>query len=278
MPVRSSNNIALLSNKWRGRASTLECQQQALGTRSTGAPLSRPIIRLAALSSPRSVGWGAKPDAGAGVGAHVGSSGESRCVKIPCFQPARFSLHSHDLLQGIRGLSRPAGCPQVAGEPLHPERGARQSHRAGAELHGRGAQPRRPHQRRGARDSGGLLRRDAQERRQLRGDVQEGQGRAGEEIQGGVMRLSREKLNKLASTTTEMLAGMKNVEFLEGYDDIRQEIRRLLEELLAGEEKLDKAARQKIESQRRIILEGTPEWSILYHKYYNEEVKKLGII
>ena len=91
------------------------------------------------------------------------------------------------------------------------------------------------------------------------------------------MRLSREKLNKLASTTTEQLAGMKNVEFLEGYDDIRQEIRRLLEELLAGEEKLDKAARQKIESQRRMIPEGTPEWNILYHKYYNEEVKKLGI-
>ncbi len=91
------------------------------------------------------------------------------------------------------------------------------------------------------------------------------------------MRLSREKLNKLASTATEQLAGMKNVEFLEGYDDIRQEVRRLLEELLAGEEKLDKAARQKIESQRRIIPEGTPEWNILYHKYYNEEVKKLGI-
>ena len=91
------------------------------------------------------------------------------------------------------------------------------------------------------------------------------------------MRLSREKLNKLSSTATEVLAGMKNVEFLEGYDDIRQEIRRLLEELLAGEEKLDKAARQKIESQRRIIPEGTPEWNILYHKYYNEEVKKLGI-
>ena len=91
------------------------------------------------------------------------------------------------------------------------------------------------------------------------------------------MRLSREKLNKLATTATDSLAGLKNVEFLEGYDDIRQEIRRLLEELLAGEEKLDKAARQKIESQRRIIPEGTPEWNILYHKYYNEEVKKLGI-
>jgi uncharacterized protein len=91
------------------------------------------------------------------------------------------------------------------------------------------------------------------------------------------MRLSREKLNKLAAASTEQLATFKDVDFLEGYDDIRQEMRRILEELLAGEEKLDKAARLKIESQRRIIPEGTPEWNILYHKYYNEEVKKLGI-
>jgi hypothetical protein len=91
------------------------------------------------------------------------------------------------------------------------------------------------------------------------------------------MRLSRDKLGKLASSTTEHLASLKDVEFLEGYDDIRQETRRILEELLANEEKLDKAARLKIESQRRIIPEGTPEWNILYHKYYNEEVKKLGI-
>jgi hypothetical protein len=55
------------------------------------------------------------------------------------------------------------------------------------------------------------------------------------------------------------------------------EARRILEELLAAEEKIDKAARQKIESQRRTITEGTQEWDILYRKYYNEEVKKLGI-
>ncbi len=91
------------------------------------------------------------------------------------------------------------------------------------------------------------------------------------------MRLSREKLNKLAAASTENLAGMSDVEFLEGYDDIRQELRRVLEDLLMNEEKLDKAARQKIENQTRIIPEGSPEWNILYHKYYNEEVKKLGI-
>jgi len=91
------------------------------------------------------------------------------------------------------------------------------------------------------------------------------------------MRLTRDKVNKLASTTTEALASMRDVEFLEPYDDVRQELRRILEELLKQEEDIDKAARQKIESQRRIIMEGTPEWDILYRKYYSEEVKKLGI-
>jgi hypothetical protein len=91
------------------------------------------------------------------------------------------------------------------------------------------------------------------------------------------MRLSRDKVNKLSSLTTEMLAQQKDVEFLEPYDDVRQKLRSILEELLAEEEKLDKAARQMIESQRRIIVEGTPEWDILYKKYYNEQVKKLGL-
>jgi hypothetical protein len=67
------------------------------------------------------------------------------------------------------------------------------------------------------------------------------------------------------------------VEFIEDPNSIRMEARRILEELLAAEEKIDKAARQKIESQRRTITEGTQEWDILYRKYYNEEVKKLGI-
>ena len=43
------------------------------------------------------------------------------------------------------------------------------------------------------------------------------------------------------------------------------------------EVKIDNAARLKIASQRRIIPEGSQEWDILYRKYYNDEVKKLGI-
>ncbi len=91
------------------------------------------------------------------------------------------------------------------------------------------------------------------------------------------MRLSHDKVNKLAKLTTDALAEMKEVEFLEAYDDVRQELRKVLETLLNDEEKLDKAAKQKIEAQKRTILEGSQEWDILYRKYYNEEVKKLGI-
>jgi hypothetical protein len=46
---------------------------------------------------------------------------------------------------------------------------------------------------------------------------------------------------------------------------------------LGGRGVIHAAARQKIESQRRTILEGSQEWDTLYRKNYNEEVKKLGI-
>ena len=91
------------------------------------------------------------------------------------------------------------------------------------------------------------------------------------------MRLSRDKVNKLAHTIADTLAELNQVDFVEDRNTIRVEARRILEELFAEEARLDQAARQKIESQRRTILEGTQEWDILYRKYYNEEVKKLGI-
>ena len=91
------------------------------------------------------------------------------------------------------------------------------------------------------------------------------------------MRISRDKVNKLAHAVTDALAEMDNVDFVEDRNTIRLEVRRLIEEFLSQEAKIDASARQKIESQKRTILEGSQEWDILYRKYYNEEVKKLGI-
>ena len=91
------------------------------------------------------------------------------------------------------------------------------------------------------------------------------------------MRISRDKINKLAHTVADTLAEIDEVGFLEDRNTIRQEARKALENLLTEEAKIDTAARLKIANQRKIIMEGSQEWEILYRKYYNDEVKKLGI-
>ncbi|HMF53097.1 MAG TPA: DUF507 family protein [Edaphobacter sp.] len=91
------------------------------------------------------------------------------------------------------------------------------------------------------------------------------------------MRISRDKVNKLAHTIADTLAEIPECDFLEDRNTIRQEARKALEKLLMEETKIDAAARLKIASQRKIILEGSQEWDILYRKYYNDEVKKLGL-
>jgi hypothetical protein len=91
------------------------------------------------------------------------------------------------------------------------------------------------------------------------------------------VRITADKLNKLAHTVADALAEIDEVDFLEDRNTIRQEARKALEKLLAEETRIDAAARLKIASQRKIIVEGSQEWDILYRKYYNDEVKKLGL-
>jgi len=91
------------------------------------------------------------------------------------------------------------------------------------------------------------------------------------------MRISADKLNKLAHTVADSLAEIDAVGFLDDRNTIRQEARKALATLLTEEARIDTAARLKIANQRKIILEGSQEWEILYRKYYNDEVRKLGI-
>jgi hypothetical protein len=91
------------------------------------------------------------------------------------------------------------------------------------------------------------------------------------------VRVSRDKVNKVAHSLSDALAEMDIVDFIEDRNTIRLEVRKILEDLLNHEEKIDQAAKAKIESQKRTILEGSQEWDILYRKYYQEEVKKLGV-
>ena len=69
------------------------------------------------------------------------------------------------------------------------------------------------------------------------------------------MRISRDKLNKLAHTVADTLAEIPECDFLEDRNTIRQEARKALEKLLLEETKLDQAARF-----RRSLRSGRSSW------------------
>ena len=89
------------------------------------------------------------------------------------------------------------------------------------------------------------------------------------------MRLTRDKINLLSHQVTEKLASIDAVDFIEDRNTIRLAIFDILTKWLKKEEDVDKAARHKIESQKRGIPEGSAEWEILYRKYYEEEMRSI---
>ena len=89
------------------------------------------------------------------------------------------------------------------------------------------------------------------------------------------MRLTREKVNLLSHQITDKLASVDEIEFIEDRNTIRLAVVEILTKWLKKEEEIDKAARHKIESQKRAIPEGSGEWDILYRKYYEEEMRNM---
>jgi hypothetical protein len=89
-------------------------------------------------------------------------------------------------------------------------------------------------------------------------------------------RLSREKINSLSKQILGLLSGSDQVEFLDDPNEIRLVIVKAIEEEMRLYESLDRKAIEKIQSQKKSIEEGSREWEILYRKYYNDELTKLG--
>lgn len=91
------------------------------------------------------------------------------------------------------------------------------------------------------------------------------------------MRLSREKTVRVSHRIVDFLVSAPNVDFIEDRDTIRKEVMNILTSLLKFEEQMDTEVRAKIASQKKEILEGSEEWDLLYRKYYQEKLKRLGV-
>src|SRR3979409_243344 len=91
------------------------------------------------------------------------------------------------------------------------------------------------------------------------------------------MRLSREKIVRISHQITDVLVASNDVEFIEDRDTIRQEVVKILTDTLREEEKAELEVRKRITSQKKEILEGSEEWDVLHKKYYQDELRRMGI-
>lgn len=94
---------------------------------------------------------------------------------------------------------------------------------------------------------------------------------------GDQMKLSRDKVVDISHKLITALRKARQARMKKDQNEIRLELVRAVMDLLSVEEKVDRAARQKIRSQKREIPEGSEEWDLLHKRYYAEELKKLGI-
>ncbi len=85
--------------------------------------------------------------------------------------------------------------------------------------------------------------------------------------------------NKITHLSHMFLKGLKEknlITMLEEEGKIRSEIKRIIiSELKVGEE-IDAAVRKKLQSFTKKIVEGSPEWEVLYKKFFKEEEVKRG--
>ncbi|MEK7197099.1 MAG: DUF507 family protein [Nitrospirota bacterium] len=91
------------------------------------------------------------------------------------------------------------------------------------------------------------------------------------------MMLSEDKISHLSHVLLKNLIARNLVELIEEEGVIRREIKRsIVAELKVGEE-IDQIVRRKLQSFSKKLTEGSPEWEILYKKFFREEEIRRGM-
>jgi hypothetical protein len=91
-------------------------------------------------------------------------------------------------------------------------------------------------------------------------------------------KLSRNKVNFLASLITEYIEKHEELDYSDNIGDIRLKIFHLIMDQLRFFEDTENSAKERIQTQKKNIPEGSREWEILFRKYSIEELNKAGRI
>lgn len=86
--------------------------------------------------------------------------------------------------------------------------------------------------------------------------------------------LSEDKVSHLSHVILKAVKSSPLVQVKSEDGRILKEIKRVLAGELAHEEDIDRKVRAKLGSYSRGIVEGSPEWDVLYRKTFEEESRK----
>lgn len=87
--------------------------------------------------------------------------------------------------------------------------------------------------------------------------------------------ISEDRQSHLAHVVTDAIWNDDLVD----YSDEDQALRLAkiaIAEFVKEDSEIDRRAREKVSSLKRGVIEGSPEWDIMYKKYYEEERNKRG--
>jgi hypothetical protein len=91
------------------------------------------------------------------------------------------------------------------------------------------------------------------------------------------MKISRDKVTELSHKLAAKLPRISGVRVKKPWNEVRLQILRETREILTKEEMIDQIAQEKIRNQKRDIPEGSEEWTLLYRRYYEDEMRRYGI-
>lgn len=87
--------------------------------------------------------------------------------------------------------------------------------------------------------------------------------------------LSTDRSNHLAHRITDSIWEDDLVDFTD--DDVALRwAKTAIAQFVKEDQEIDQAARAKVTSLKRNVVEGSPEWDVMYRKYFEEEMKKRG--
>ncbi len=89
------------------------------------------------------------------------------------------------------------------------------------------------------------------------------------------MILSEDRQSHWAHLLTDSIWNDDMVDYTD--EDLALKIaKKIIQEFVKEDSDIDAKARAKVASLKRGVIEGSPEWEVLYKKYYEEERKRHG--